>query len=122
MRSLPNIACVAGRGSVTEDGFFADSRYSLEGRRKRQYRTEDLTHCPQCRQRLVLRRLVKSPFDQRLRILRHRAFLAEFVDQASQTVPAAQEVSIIDVRKEINFCKKTSVPVLGVIENMARWG
>ena len=24
-----------------------------------------------------------------------------------------------DVRKELNFCKKTSVPVLGIVENMS---
>lgn len=30
-----------------------------------------------------------------------------------------QEVSIIDVRKEINFCKKVGLPVLGVVENMS---
>jgi Mrp family chromosome partitioning ATPase len=24
-----------------------------------------------------------------------------------------------DVRKELNFCKKTGIPVLGVVENMA---
>jgi hypothetical protein len=28
-------------------------------------------------------------------------------------------VSLIDVRKEINFCKKVGVPVLGVVENMS---
>lgn len=30
-----------------------------------------------------------------------------------------QEVSIIDVRKEINFCKKVGLKVLGVVENMS---
>jgi Mrp family chromosome partitioning ATPase len=34
-------------------------------------------------------------------------------------VTTPQEVALIDVRKEINFCKKTGVPVLGVVENMA---
>uniref|UniRef100_A0A0C9RIV0 Cytosolic Fe-S cluster assembly factor NBP35 n=1 Tax=Wollemia nobilis TaxID=56998 RepID=A0A0C9RIV0_9CONI len=34
-------------------------------------------------------------------------------------VTTPQEVSIIDVRKEINFCKKVGIPVLGVIENMS---
>ncbi|KAL4457368.1 hypothetical protein ABPG75_012233 [Micractinium tetrahymenae] len=34
-------------------------------------------------------------------------------------VTTPQEVSIIDVRKEINFCKKTGIPVLGVVENMS---
>lgn len=34
-------------------------------------------------------------------------------------VTTPQEVSIIDVRKEINFCKKVGIPVLGVVENMS---
>eukprot|EP00891_Asterochloris_glomerata_P007046 jgi/Astpho2/7046/fgenesh1_pm.00107_%23_27_t len=34
-------------------------------------------------------------------------------------VTTPQEVSIIDVRKEINFCRKTGIEVLGVVENMS---
>lgn len=34
-------------------------------------------------------------------------------------VTTPQEVSLLDVRKEINFCKKTGTKVLGVVENMA---
>lgn len=34
-------------------------------------------------------------------------------------VTTPHEVSLLDVRKEINFCKKTNVPIVGVIENMA---
>lgn len=34
-------------------------------------------------------------------------------------VTTPQEVSMDDVKKEISFCKKTGVPVLGVVENMA---
>lgn len=34
-------------------------------------------------------------------------------------VTTPQEISMADVRKEINFCKKTGIPILGVIENMA---
>ena len=34
-------------------------------------------------------------------------------------VTTPQAVSTSDVRKELNFCTKTSVPVLGVIENMS---
>ncbi len=30
-----------------------------------------------------------------------------------------QEVSLQDVRKEINFCKKVNLPILGVVENMS---
>jgi len=33
-------------------------------------------------------------------------------------VSTPQEVAMADVRKEINFCKKTQIKILGVIENM----
>ena len=35
------------------------------------------------------------------------------------TVTTPQAISTSDVRKELNFCTKTAVPVIGVIENMA---
>lgn len=34
-------------------------------------------------------------------------------------VTTPQQVSMIDVRKEVNFCKKVNIPVLGVVENMS---
>ena len=34
-------------------------------------------------------------------------------------VTTPQEVSLLDVRKEINFCRKVNVPIIGVIENMS---
>lgn len=34
-------------------------------------------------------------------------------------VTTAEEVSLADVRKELNFCTKTNVKVLGVVENMS---
>lgn len=34
-------------------------------------------------------------------------------------ITTPQQVSLIDVRKEINFCKKVGVHVLGVVENMS---
>lgn len=34
-------------------------------------------------------------------------------------VTTPEEVSMADVRKELNFCKKTGVPVLGIVENMS---
>lgn len=34
-------------------------------------------------------------------------------------VTTPQEVALSDVRKEVNFTKKTGLPVLGVVENMA---
>lgn len=30
-----------------------------------------------------------------------------------------QEVALMDVRKEINFCKKVGLPIIGVVENMS---
>jgi Mrp family chromosome partitioning ATPase len=34
-------------------------------------------------------------------------------------VTTPQDVAIIDVRKEVSFCRKTALPILGVAENMA---
>lgn len=34
-------------------------------------------------------------------------------------VTTPQEVALLDVRKQINFCKKLNLPILGVIENMS---
>jgi Mrp family chromosome partitioning ATPase len=36
-------------------------------------------------------------------------------------VTTPEEVSLADVRKELNFCQKTAVPVLGLIENMSSY-
>ncbi|PNG98989.1 Cytosolic Fe-S cluster assembly factor nubp1, partial [Tetrabaena socialis] len=38
---------------------------------------------------------------------------------AAVIVTTPQDVAIIDVRKEVNFCKKVGLPVLGVVENMS---
>lgn len=35
------------------------------------------------------------------------------------TWPPPQEVAMADVRKEINFCRKTGLKVIGVVENMS---
>jgi len=34
-------------------------------------------------------------------------------------VTTPQELSLLDVRKEINFCKKVGIPIIGVVENMS---
>lgn len=34
-------------------------------------------------------------------------------------VTTPQEVALSDVRKELNFCRKTKINVLGVVENMS---
>lgn len=36
-------------------------------------------------------------------------------------VTTPEEVSMADVRKELNFCQKTKVPVLGILENMGTY-
>lgn len=34
-------------------------------------------------------------------------------------VTTPQELSLLDVRKEVNFCKKVGLPIIGVVENMS---
>jgi len=41
-----------------------------------------------------------------------------FVDGAV-VITTPQEVALLDVRKEINFCKKVGIPIIGVVENMS---
>lgn len=36
-------------------------------------------------------------------------------------VTTPEEISMADVRKELNFCQKTKVPILGVVENMGKY-
>lgn len=36
-------------------------------------------------------------------------------------VTTPEEVAMMDVRKELNFCVKTKLPVLGIVENMAQF-
>jgi Mrp family chromosome partitioning ATPase len=50
--------------------------------------------------------------------------LAQYLKKASTVdgaviVTTPQEVSLLDVRKELNFCYKTKIPVMGVVENMS---
>ncbi|CAD6186119.1 unnamed protein product [Caenorhabditis auriculariae] len=52
--------------------------------------------------------------------------LVQFLLQAGSLdgaliVSTPQEISLLDVRKEVSFCHKTKVPILGVVENMARF-
>lgn len=37
----------------------------------------------------------------------------------SVVVTTPQEISLLDVRKELNFCVKTEIPIIGVVENMS---
>lgn len=36
-------------------------------------------------------------------------------------VTTPEEVAMMDVRKELNFCTKTKLPILGIVENMSRF-
>lgn len=46
-------------------------------------------------------------------------YLKECGIDGAVIVTTPQEVSMADVRKELNFCKKTGIKVLGVVENMS---
>ncbi len=46
-------------------------------------------------------------------------YLARANVAGAVVVTTPQEVSLADVRKELNFCKKTNLKVLGVVENMS---
>jgi len=47
-------------------------------------------------------------------------FLQNFPSTQALVVTTPEEVSMADVRKELNFCKKTELHVLGVVENMTK--
>mmetsp|Transcript_30820 Transcript_30820/g.60299 ORF Transcript_30820/g.60299 Transcript_30820/m.60299 type:complete len:327 (+) Transcript_30820:151-1131(+) len=47
------------------------------------------------------------------------SYLSASTVDGAVIVTTPQEVSLLDVRKEINFCRKVGVPVLGVVENMS---
>lgn len=46
-------------------------------------------------------------------------YLQDSAIDGAVIVTTPQEVSLMDVRKEINFCKKVNLPIIGVIENMS---
>ncbi|KAL8959559.1 MAG: hypothetical protein Q9183_005607 [Haloplaca sp. 2 TL-2023] len=47
------------------------------------------------------------------------SFLKESGVDGAIVVTTPQEVSLLDVRKEIDFCRKAGIRVLGVVENMS---
>lgn len=47
-------------------------------------------------------------------------YLREAGVDGAVVVSTPQEVAMADVRKELNFCRKTKTPVVGVVENMGR--
>jgi Mrp family chromosome partitioning ATPase len=47
------------------------------------------------------------------------SFLKESGVDGALIVTTPQEVSLLDVRKEIDFCRKAGIKVLGIVENMS---
>ncbi|EGF77774.1 hypothetical protein BATDEDRAFT_27495 [Batrachochytrium dendrobatidis JAM81] len=46
-------------------------------------------------------------------------YLQEFNPDGAVIVTTPQAVSLADVRKEISFCRKVNLPILGLVENMS---
>lgn len=46
-------------------------------------------------------------------------YLKETNPDGAIIVTTPQEIALLDVRKEINFCKKVGLPIIGVVENMS---
>lgn len=46
-------------------------------------------------------------------------YLKGLPDIGAIVVTTPPEVSLLDVRKEIDFCRKVNIPIIGVVENMA---
>eukprot|EP01096_Ripella_sp_DP13-Kostka_P008405 TRINITY_DN3123_c2_g1_i1.p1 TRINITY_DN3123_c2_g1~~TRINITY_DN3123_c2_g1_i1.p1 ORF type:complete len:303 (+),score=101.57 TRINITY_DN3123_c2_g1_i1:74-910(+) len=46
-------------------------------------------------------------------------YLANYNPDGAVIVTTPQKVSIADVRKEISFCTKSQLPILGIVENMS---
>ena len=53
--------------------------------------------------------------DEHLSVLK---FLENVGIDGAVIVTTPQEVALLDVRKQINFCKKTGIPLIGIVENM----
>ena len=47
------------------------------------------------------------------------SFLSASGVDGAVLVTTPQEVALLDVRKELDFCRKAAIPVIGVVENMA---
>lgn len=47
------------------------------------------------------------------------SYLKESGVDGAVLVTTPQEVSLLDVRKEIDFCRKAQIPILGLVENMS---
>ncbi|KAK8742864.1 hypothetical protein OTU49_001700 [Cherax quadricarinatus] len=45
-------------------------------------------------------------------------YLSSAPSVAAVIVTTPQEIALLDVRKEITFCKKVNIPIIGIVENM----
>ena len=46
-------------------------------------------------------------------------YLSESGIDGALIITTPQEVALLDVRKEIDFCRKVNLPILGIVENMS---
>ncbi|XP_060568746.1 cytosolic Fe-S cluster assembly factor nubp1-B-like [Ruditapes philippinarum] len=46
-------------------------------------------------------------------------YLSEANVDGAVVITTPQEISLLDVRKEINFCQKVKLPIIGIVENMS---
>ena len=46
-------------------------------------------------------------------------FLSEAGLDGALIITTPQEVALLDVKKEIDFCHKVNLPILGIVENMS---
>ncbi|KAJ6245925.1 nucleotide-binding protein nbp35 [Anaeramoeba flamelloides] len=55
----------------------------------------------------------------KLRIIAEEETLEEKTKLGAIIVTTPQEVALIDIKKEINFCKKVNLEIIGLVENMS---
>ncbi|KAK4325151.1 hypothetical protein Pmani_004304 [Petrolisthes manimaculis] len=56
--------------------------------------------------------------DEHLSIVHYLSTSTSTSTLAAVVVTTPQEVSLLDVRKEITFCQKLNIPIIGIVENM----
>ncbi|ELK35109.1 Cytosolic Fe-S cluster assembly factor NUBP1 [Myotis davidii] len=91
----------------------------LEGEQGTQEERHDQAVPPRCglgRGRLPHRGHPPGTSDEHLSVVQYLA--AAHIDGAV-IITTPQEVSLQDVRKEISFCHKVKLPIIGVVENMS---
>lgn len=64
----------------------------------------------------ILLTLISGTSDEHITILEK---LKDHQPDGAVLVTTPQAVALADVRKELNFCRKVGLPILGVVENMS---